>query len=71
MKTKRKPDAAKPPALKPDDPEQSKRFVETAREIKADEAGEAFQRAFEKIVPPNTTAGILVLALQLRFNAEF
>jgi hypothetical protein len=32
MKTKRKP-PDKPRAAKPDDPEQSKRFVETAREI--------------------------------------
>jgi hypothetical protein len=38
--------------LKPDDPEQSKRFVEAAREIEADESGEAFRRALEKIVPP-------------------
>jgi hypothetical protein len=51
MRTKRKP-AAKPRDSKPDDPEQSKRFVETAREIEADETGEAFRRAFEKIVPP-------------------
>jgi hypothetical protein len=38
--------------LKPDDPAQSKRFVEAARQIEADETGEAFRRAFEKIVPP-------------------
>jgi hypothetical protein len=50
MRTKRKP-LAKPAAPKPDDPEQSKRFVEAAREIGADETGEAFRRAFEKIVP--------------------
>jgi hypothetical protein len=36
---------------KPDDPEQSKRFIETARQIEADESGDAFRRAFEKIVP--------------------
>ena len=51
MKTKQKP-KVKPVAPKPDDPAQSKRFVETAREIEADETGEAFQRAFEKLVPP-------------------
>ncbi len=50
MKAKRKP-APKRPNLKPDDPAQSKRFVETAREIGADESGEEFRRAFEKIVP--------------------
>ena len=55
MKTKRKPHAKPPPAPKPDDPEQSKRFVETAREIGADETGEAFRRAFRKIVPPRSS----------------
>jgi hypothetical protein len=53
MRTKRKP-APKPRTPKPDDPEQSKRFVETAREIETDETGEAFRRAFEKIVPPKS-----------------
>ena len=51
MRTKRKLDTKPPPVPKPDDPEQSKRFVETAREIGTDETGEAFRRAFEKIVP--------------------
>jgi hypothetical protein len=54
MKTSRKPsqpDAA-PRDPKPDDPEQSKRFAEAARQIEADESGEAFRRAFDKIVPP-------------------
>jgi hypothetical protein len=50
MNTKRRPEA-KPPPSKPDDPAQSKRFVETARKIEADETGEAFRRALEKIVP--------------------
>lgn len=53
MKPKRKPEA-KPAVPKPDDPEQSKRFVETAREIEADETGEAFRRAFARIVPPKS-----------------
>ena len=39
------------PAPKPDDPEQSKRFIETARELEADESGKAFERAIKKIVP--------------------
>ena len=34
----------------PDDPEQSKRFIETAREIGTDESPEAFDRAFKKVV---------------------
>jgi hypothetical protein len=33
---------------KPDDPEQSKRFIETAEEVGADDE-EALQRAFKKI----------------------
>jgi hypothetical protein len=40
----------KPPP-KADDKEQSKRFIEKAREIEADETGEAFERAIKKIVP--------------------
>ncbi|MGE3783266.1 MAG: hypothetical protein AB7H71_11045 [Alphaproteobacteria bacterium] len=39
-----------------DDPEQSKRFVETARQIEADETGEVFRRAFAKIVPPKNSS---------------
>jgi hypothetical protein len=50
MTGKQKP-APKRKNPKQDDPEQSKRFVETARQIEADETGEAFRRAFEKIVP--------------------
>jgi hypothetical protein len=54
-RTKVKPRAApKRQNLKPDDPVQSKRFVEAAREIEADETGEAFRRALEKVVPPKS-----------------
>ncbi len=42
------------PKPKPDDKEQSKRFIEKAREIEADECGEAFERAFKKILPEKT-----------------
>jgi hypothetical protein len=38
------------PAPKPDDAEQSKRFIETAEEVGADDE-EALERAFKKIVP--------------------
>ena len=57
MKTKRNRDQpdAKARVPKPDDPEQSRRFVEAARQIEADETGEAFARAFRKIVPSRTT----------------
>jgi hypothetical protein len=36
------------PAPKPDDPEQSKRFIETAEKVGADDE-EALERAFKKI----------------------
>lgn len=33
-------------------PSQKERFKEAARQIGADESGEAFERAFKKMVPP-------------------
>jgi hypothetical protein len=39
------------PALKPDDPAQSKRFIATAEEVGADGDDEALERAFKKIIP--------------------
>jgi hypothetical protein len=42
------------PKLPPDDPEQSKRFVEIAREVDANGTQEDFDKAFRKIAsrPP-------------------
>jgi hypothetical protein len=43
------------PKKKPPDPSekpQHERFKEAAKKIGADESGEKFERAFEKIVPP-------------------
>jgi hypothetical protein len=42
------------PTPKHDDPEQSKRFIETAKDVGADEDAEALERAFKKIAskPP-------------------
>jgi hypothetical protein len=37
---------------KPDDSEQSKRFIDTAREIGADETAKGADRAFKKVVQP-------------------
>ena len=37
----------------PNDKAQSKRFIEKARELEADESGEVFERTFKKIIPPN------------------
>jgi hypothetical protein len=34
-----------------DNPEQSRRFEETARELGTDESGKAFERVFKKVVP--------------------
>lgn len=41
----------KPP---PDDPEQSARFVETAKAVEAEKGGAAFAQAFKKIIPKKT-----------------
>jgi hypothetical protein len=38
------------PKPKPDDPAQSKRFIEAAREAEADETEEGAERAFKKII---------------------
>jgi hypothetical protein len=37
---------------KPDNPEQFKRFIDTAREVQVDESPEALDRAFGKVVRP-------------------
>jgi len=46
MAGKRKP--------KLEDKEQSRRFVETARKLEADESGKAFKRALVQVVNSNT-----------------
>jgi hypothetical protein len=40
------------PKRKPNDPAQSKRFIEAAREAEADETRESADRAFTKIALP-------------------
>jgi hypothetical protein len=42
------------PAPKPDDPEQVKRFIETAKAVEVDERPGAFEKAFKKVVPPKS-----------------
>lgn len=49
MKTPRGSDAIQPT---PDDPEQSKRFEEMARELEADKNAEQFDQAIKSVVPP-------------------
>ena len=39
-----------------DNPEQSKRFIEIAKELGADEKEEAFEDAFTKIVPSSSSS---------------
>lgn len=38
---------------RPDEKPQSERFIETAREIGADETPEAFERVFDAVVKPS------------------
>jgi hypothetical protein len=40
----------------PDDPEQSKRFIDTAKETGTDESREGFECVFENVVPPKLPA---------------
>lgn len=40
------------PAARPDDPEQSKRFLEAAKEAGADETEKGADRAFKAVVKP-------------------
>jgi hypothetical protein len=40
---------ARKPERKPDDPEQSKRFIDAAREAGADETEKGAERAFKKV----------------------
>jgi hypothetical protein len=53
----RKP--ARKPAPKPDDPEQSKRFLEAAKAAEADETAIGADKAFKAVVKPRkpTSAG--------------
>jgi hypothetical protein len=36
---------------KPDDAEESKRFVDAARQLESDESGKSFERAFGAVAP--------------------
>lgn len=42
----------KPPTRKPDDPEQSKRFIEAAVAAEADETEKGADKAFKKVAKP-------------------
>ena len=49
-------DKPTPPA-KPDDPVQSKRFIDMAREVEVDERPEAIDEAFKKVIPASSREG--------------
>ena len=44
------------PPHSPDDPAQSKRFIDMAREVEVDERPGAFERAFDKVAKPKPNA---------------
>ena len=48
----------KKPRPEPDDPEQSKRFVDVARDLESDESGNSFEQALA-IVKPDRSRGQL------------
>lgn len=41
---------------KPDNPQQFKRFIETARQVEVDESPEALDRALDKVIPRKSSA---------------
>ena len=43
------------PNPKPDDEEQSKKFLETAKLLETDKAGKVFHKALEVLTPPKKT----------------
>jgi hypothetical protein len=45
---------SKKPERKPDDPDQSKRFIEAAREAEADETEKGAERAFKRVTSKPT-----------------
>jgi hypothetical protein len=55
-KTKTRSKAApRPPSRKIADKAQYERFLEAARKVEMDEDPEAFDRAFDKVVPPRSS----------------
>lgn len=47
---------AKKPKPKPDDKQQSQRFVETAKKLESDESEKSFDKAFEAINKKKTSS---------------
>lgn len=44
-------ESAKSAKVKKDNPEQSQRFVETAKELESDESGKSFEKAIRAVSP--------------------
>jgi hypothetical protein len=57
MATGREKRRKRRPKGKPDNPAQSKRFIEAAKALGADPSGEAFKRALDKLVPKKPKDG--------------
>lgn len=47
----------KPKTKKSGDKSQAARFADMAKELGADESGEAFERAFRRLIPPKKRKG--------------
>jgi len=45
------------PKGKPDNPAQSKRFIDAAKALGVDESGEAFRKAMRDVLKPNRKGG--------------
>jgi hypothetical protein len=48
------PEMPQKPTPKPDNPEQFKRFIETAHEVEVDEDPKALERALDRVLRPKT-----------------
>jgi hypothetical protein len=57
MATERGKRRKRRPKGKPDNPAQSKRFIEAAKKLGVDESGEAFSKALNKLVPKKNKDG--------------
>jgi hypothetical protein len=57
MATERGKRRKRRPKGKPDNPAQSKRFIEAAKKLGVDESGETFSKALNKLVPKKNKDG--------------
>jgi hypothetical protein len=57
MATGREKRRKRKPKGKPDNPAQSRKFIEAAKRLGVDESGEAFSKALDKLVPKKPKGG--------------